>query len=141
MARPDLERSPFQNKPAYRYIRQSDNLPREAPDRDPVARVKLFNPTGIGTWYLASYDPDSRTGFGLADVHEKELGYIDLAELVDFRGRWGLPIERDIHWRPRPLSECAPDWQPPAKRLACPECEKPLAPGVPFCRCGWPSRD
>jgi hypothetical protein len=105
----DLERSTFQSRPAYRYLRASDALPtldasRET--RDPLARVKLFNPTGTGTWYLAAYDPETRTAYGLAVLHEAELGYIDLAELVDYRGRFGLPIERDLHWTPRPLSQC-----------------------------------
>ena len=26
-------------------------------------------------------------------------------------------------------------------KIRCPECGKPLAPGVPFCRCGWPQRN
>lgn len=25
--------------------------------------------------------------------------------------------------------------------IRCPECGKPLAKGVPFCRCGWPHRN
>ena len=37
----------------------------------------------------------SNTAFGLADVHEKELGYIDLTELEEFKGKLGLGIERD----------------------------------------------
>ena len=57
--------------------------------------VKLFNPTGIGTWYLTELNPYTNVAFGLADVHEKELGYIDLTELEDFKGKLGLGIERD----------------------------------------------
>ena len=57
--------------------------------------VKLFNPTGIGTWYLTELNPYTNTAFGLADVHEKELGYIDLTELEEFKGKLGLGIERD----------------------------------------------
>ena len=103
----DLERSTFQNKPAYRYLRGSDGLPQlgtSAPD--PIARVKLFNPGGAGSWYIAEYDPETSTGYGAACIHEFELGYISLQELVEFRGRFGLPLERDLHWEPRPLSEC-----------------------------------
>ena len=62
------------------------------------AVVKLFNPTGIGTWYLSELDPETNQAFGLADVHMKELGYIDLNELERFRGRMGLPIERDKYF-------------------------------------------
>jgi len=107
----DLERSPYPKfrTPAYRYIRPSDKLPTPeaiADVADPIALVKLFNPTGAGTWYLAAYDPATRIAFGAANIFEFELGDIGLAELVEFRGRFGLPIERDLHWTPRPLSEC-----------------------------------
>ena len=72
------------------------------------AVVKLFNPTGIGTWYLSELDPVSNVAFGLADVHVKELGYIDLNELENFRGLMGLPIERDLYFpaNKKTLNEC-----------------------------------
>ena len=101
----DLEASTFQKRPCYRYIRQSDHLPIEAPE-EPIAHIKLFDPTGGWTWYIASYDPATRTAFGLVDGFEKESGYIDMPELVEARGRFGLPIERDLYWKPRPLKEC-----------------------------------
>ena len=104
----DLEYSTFQRLPAYRYIRASDKLPALFPEEDTtIARIKLFDPTGSWTWYLAAYDPDTRQAYGLVDGHEKEYGYIDMAELVAFRGSLGLPIERDLHWERRPLSELA----------------------------------
>ncbi len=103
----DLERSTFQNRPAYRYIRSSDNLPKLGEtEGNAVARIKLFNPTGNETWYIAEYDPETREAFGAADIWEFELGYISMEELVNFHGRFNLPIERDLHWTPRPLSEC-----------------------------------
>ena len=103
----DLERSPFRKGPAYRYLRQSDKLPAlKQTSGDALARVKLFNPTGTGSWYIAEYDPETRIAYGAACIHEFELGYISLGELTAFRGRFGLPIERDLHWQPRPLSEC-----------------------------------
>ena len=101
----DFECSTFQKRPAYRYIRQSDKLPELFPEEDdPIARIKLFNPTGAGTWYIAAYDPESRTAYGLVDLLEKEQGYIDMQELVAFRGRFNLPLERDLSWTPQPLS-------------------------------------
>ena len=57
--------------------------------------VKLFNPTGIGTWYLTELNPYTNIAFGLADVHEKELGDIDLTELENLKLPMGLKIERD----------------------------------------------
>jgi len=100
----DLERSTFQKRPAYRYIRESDHMPPLGTE-DGMARVKLFNPTGAGTWYLSEYDPDTRQAFGVANILDRELGYIDMAELVAFRGQFGLPIERDLYCTPRPLAE------------------------------------
>lgn len=67
------------------------------------AVVKLFNPTGIGTWYLTELNPETNVAFGLADVHEKELGYIDLNELQNFKGQFGLGIERDKYFKEQTL--------------------------------------
>ncbi len=101
--------SPFQKRPAYRYLRRSDHLPRydQIPDisfERIDAKVKLFNPTGIGTWYVAAYDPEDHIAWGLADLHEREVGSFSMDELVAFRGRFGLPIERDLHWSPKSLA-------------------------------------
>ena len=107
-AKADLECSTFQKRPAYRYIRASDNMPplAQGDDGDGIARVKLFDPTGSWTWYLSEYDPESRRAFGRVHGQDDELGYIYMPELVDYRGQFGLPIERDLYWTPRPLSEC-----------------------------------
>ena len=72
---------------------------------DPIVIAKFFNPTGIGTWYATEYLPEDRVFFGLADLHEKELGYFSRDELENFQGRFGLGIERDLHFRECPLSE------------------------------------
>ena len=47
--------------------------------------------------------------FGLVDGHEKEPGYVSLAELQAARGPMGLPVERDLYWQPKPLCEIAPE--------------------------------
>ena len=57
--------------------------------------VKLFNPTGSGTWYLTELNPYTNVAFGLVDWHEKEIGYIDIAELENVKLPMGLKIERD----------------------------------------------
>ncbi len=70
------------------------------------AVVKLFNPTGVGTWYLSELDPETNVAFGLCQIHEKELGYVSLDELSEFKGQFGLGIERDLHFTPKTLEEC-----------------------------------
>jgi hypothetical protein len=67
--------------------------------------VKFFNPCGSGTWYVleAEKDTDDQGNedwlfFGLADLHEKELGYFRLSELKSVRLRFNLKIERDMHF-------------------------------------------
>ncbi len=47
--------------------------------------VKLFNPTGIGTWYLTEYNPETEIAFGLCCIHEKEIGYVSMKELKDLK--------------------------------------------------------
>jgi len=72
-----------------------------------LAVVKFFDPYGSWSWYASELDPEEKLFFGLVAGHEKELGYFSLAELesVKFAGR--QRIERDLHWKPRPLAECA----------------------------------
>lgn len=112
----DLESNvAFQNKPAYRYIRKSDRLPTydEIPHDKPldqiVCKVRLFNPTGIGTWHVAAYDPDTRVAWGVAQLQEKEVGSWSMDELTSFRGRFGLPIERDLYGSPKTISAVLAD--------------------------------
>ena len=70
--------------------------------------VKLFNPTGIGTWYLTEYDKDTDTAFGLCCIHDKEIGYVSMKELRDYRGTFGLKIERDKYFdsNKKTMEEC-----------------------------------
>lgn len=56
----NLEASPFQSGPAYRYLTSEDNIPSTqdaCDDPAPIARVKLFDPGSNWTWYIAGYDP------------------------------------------------------------------------------------
>ena len=64
-------------------------------DKKPV--VKLFNPTGTGTWWLWSMDDDDIL-FGVCEINCRELGYVALDELTSFKGLMGLPIERDMYY-------------------------------------------
>lgn len=60
------------------------------------AVVKLFNPAGIGTWYLSELNPDTNLAFGLSCLHEKELGDVSIDEIKSLKLPFGLKIERDI---------------------------------------------
>lgn len=77
---------------------------------DPVVRCKFFTPDSSWTWFVLEYSavaPDGaeRLCFGLVDGHEKELGYFGLDDLAAVRGPMGLKIERDLYFRPCPLSQ------------------------------------
>lgn len=78
---------------------------------DPPPVVKLFTPDAGATWLLTEIDPDDDDhAFGLCDLGLgfPELGYVSLAELATLRGRLGLPVERDLHFRAeKPLSAFA----------------------------------
>lgn len=70
-------------------------------DLQPV--VKLFTPDAGATWLLTEIDPDDpRCAFGLCDLGFgcPELGWVDLDELTQLRGVLGLPVERDLHFKP-----------------------------------------
>jgi hypothetical protein len=63
--------------------------------------VKLFNPCGAATWLLTEIDPDDETvAWGLCDLGMgfPEFGTVSLEELSAYRGRFGLGIERDLHF-------------------------------------------
>ena len=64
--------------------------------------VKFFYPAGAGTWLFTELDEDGDTLFGLCDPGHgtPELGTASLSELASFRGRFGLGIERDMHFKP-----------------------------------------
>ncbi len=70
------------------------------------AVLKLFNPTGIGTWYLSELDPETNNAYGLCCLQDKELGYVNLNELLSFKGQFGLPIERDLSFKSKTFKDC-----------------------------------
>ena len=80
-------------------------------DIDPYPVLKLFTPDGAATWLLTELDPDDPDiAFGLCDLGMgfPELGSVSLREITAARGKLGLPIERDIYFKPdRPVSAYA----------------------------------
>ena len=84
-------------------VRQQQPLRGTAGEIDFPPVVKLFAPDGAATWLLSELDPDAPDlAFGLCDLGLgfPELGSVSLAELAGFRGRLGLPVERDRHFVP-----------------------------------------
>ena len=72
------------------------------PDFDPAPVVKLFTPDAGATWLLTEIDPDDHDhAFGLCDLGlgVPEMGWVSLQDLTTVRGRLGLPVERDLHFR------------------------------------------
>jgi len=69
-----------------------------------VAIVKFFTPDSNWTWYATEFDGDDLF-FGLVEGFEKEIGYFRLSELQSVKGALGLPIERDMYFKPKTLKE------------------------------------
>ncbi|SRR5258706_217466 len=68
------------------------------------ALVKFFTPDSNWTWYASEFDGED-IFFGLVSGFEVELGYFSLSELEGVKGPMGLPIERDLHYKPETLSK------------------------------------
>jgi hypothetical protein len=69
--------------------------------------VKLFNPAGVGTWLLTSFDPETNRARAWADLGDPtmaEYGDVSLEEMADFHGRFGIGIEIDNWFHPKPVS-------------------------------------
>ena len=78
---------------------------RETEDlADPIVQVKFFTPDSSWTWFAIELDGKDLF-YGLVDGHCQEYGYFSLAELESVRGPLGLPIERDLYFKPTPVSK------------------------------------
>ena len=94
----------------FREILELTGTPKlygqEGKGDEALVHVKLFDPTGSWTWFITEFDPAENTAFGLVNGHEAEVGYIDLNELANARGRLGIGIEIDMHFKPQTLAAC-----------------------------------
>jgi hypothetical protein len=73
---------------------------------DQLVVAKFFDPCGSWTWFLMNQDPEDPSYlWGIVKGHEVEMGSFSLDELQAYKSRWGLGIERDYHFRPRPAKE------------------------------------
>jgi len=64
-----------------------------------VVVAKFFNPAGSGTWWLVNQDPeDPDYCWGICHIYETEVGSFSKSELENYRGKFGLGIERDMYF-------------------------------------------
>lgn len=82
---------------------ENGHISEEQDGFDPFPVVKLFTPDAAATWLLTEAypeGPDVRL-FGLCDLGMggPELGYLMLSEIEGVRGKFGLPVERDLYFK------------------------------------------
>lgn len=83
--------------------RQLPPLGSTSQQNDPIVVCKFFTPDSSWTWYAIEFDGDDAF-YGLVDGFAQEFGTFSLAELESVRGHFGLPVERDLHFKPAPAS-------------------------------------
>ena len=74
----------------------------------PIVHAKLFTPDSSFTWYLtegAKQEDGDWLLFGFVIGLEEEWGYFLLSELASVRGPLGLPVERELWFKPGPIDE------------------------------------
>src|SRR5690242_6522565 len=85
----------------------------------PIVHVKLFTPDSSFTWYVtegAEQEDGDWLLFGLLIGFEKEWGYSLLSEIASARGPLGLPVERDLWFKPGPIDQVLRRGRPSAAR-------------------------
>lgn len=71
---------------------------------DPIVYVKLF--IDGWTWYITELSIDEDICFGyVISPFGAELGYFSLAEIQEVKGSLGIGVERDLDFKPQPLSQ------------------------------------
>ena len=70
------------------------------PMNEMVLYVKLFTPDANWTWYISELDRENNIAFGYVQGLASEWGSFSLDELKEVKGALGLPIERDMHFKP-----------------------------------------
>ena len=79
---------------AQKQYKKSNNID------DQMIVAKFFNPMGSWTWYLMNLHKDKDYAWGIVDGDAVEMGSWLMSELQDYKGRFGLGIERDIYFKP-----------------------------------------
>lgn len=78
-------------------------------NKDPTVHIKYFTPDSNWTWFVTEGGQveDEFQFFGFVKGFEGEWGYFLLRDLESTQGPNGLPIERDLFFKPAPFSEVA----------------------------------
>ena len=71
---------------------------------DKYAYVKLFTSWSNWTWCIMESDGENQC-FGFVKGLEDEFGYFSLRELESIEGPFGLKVERDKFFQPKPFKE------------------------------------
>jgi len=85
----------------------TENVPTE----NKVAVCKFFDPTGRYTYYVVEGSPEGEDfiffGYCVSPLGPDcdEWGNASLSEIASVKGRFGLGIERDLHFTPTKVSE------------------------------------
>jgi len=81
------------------------------------ALTRWYTPDGSRSWYItegsARRDREGRAAdyllFGLVTGPGQQLDYFWLSDFSDGCGPRGMPVKRDLRWRPKILEEIAPE--------------------------------
>jgi Protein of unknown function (DUF2958) len=102
----------FADDPAYQYVLDSDGLPSyDELGANPTVRVKLFDPCGRFTYFVTGYTDDDGhrylTGYCVSPLGPDcdEHGDMGADDVERLRNQLGLPLERDLHFEPRPIRD------------------------------------
>lgn len=76
-------------------------------NKNPTVHAKFFTPDSNWTWFITEggAEGDEYLFFGYVIGQEEEWGYSALSDLESVRGPLGLPIERDLYFKPGPFEE------------------------------------
>ena len=124
-------------------VKQIIGMPKlydqEALGDDAVVYAHLFGPLSGWDWYITEADFDKYLAFGLVRGCDVEVGYIDLAELLN--AELTARVECDRSWRPRKLRDVKALYQERAVLDDGPSCNKCQLESYCGCLAVDPCRD
>jgi len=83
------------------------SLGSTAEESNPMCVAHLFNPVGAGDWYIIEGGEvnGEYIFYGIANIIAPDFGEFLLSELENVKLPFGLTIERDLYWTPKPAQE------------------------------------